>query len=108
MSRITTHVLDTAHGMPAAGVPVRLLDGDGVTIGTGHTDADGRVKELGPEELAAGVYTLVFDTQRYFDLIEVEAFYPSVTIAFHVRDPDEHFHVPLLLNPFGFSTYRGS
>lgn len=108
MSRVTTHVLDTAHGMPAAGVPVELRDAAGAVLGSGQTNADGRVKELGPEELGAGVYTLVFDTGRYFDLIEVEAFYPRVTIDFEIVDPDEHFHVPLLLSPFGFSSYRGS
>lgn len=108
MSRVTTHILDTAHGMPAAGVPVELRDAAGTVLGAGATNADGRVRELGPEELEAGVYTLVFDTARYFGLIEVEAFYPRVSIDFEILDPDEHFHVPLLLNPFGYSTYRGS
>ncbi len=108
MSKVTTHVLDTAHGMPAAGVPVTLLDGDGVILAQKQTDADGRVKELGPEELPAGRYALVFDTGRYFELIDLETFYPRVTIDFHIVDPDEHFHVPLLLSAFGYSTYRGS
>lgn len=108
MSKVTTHVLDTAHGMPAAGVPVTLHDGDGVILARGQTDADGRVKELGPDELPAGRYSLVFDTARYFELIDLETFYPRVTIDFHIADPDEHFHVPLLLSAFGYSTYRGS
>ncbi len=108
MSRITTHVLDIAHGMPAAGVPVTLRDGAGVILARAQTDADGRVKELGPEELPAGSYCLVFDTARYFELIDLETFYPRVTIDFAIVDPDEHFHVPLLLSAFGYSTYRGS
>ena len=108
MSKVTTHVLDTAHGMPAAGIPVSLRDGDGVILARGQTDADGRVKELGPEELPAGRYALVFDTARYFELIDLEGFYPRVTIDFQIVDPDEHFHLPLLLSAFGYSTYRGS
>ena len=108
MSKVSTHVLDTAHGLPAAGVPVTLRAGDGRLLGEGRTNADGRVSELGPDELPAGTYTLTFDTARYFELIDCEAFYPRVTIDFAIVDPDEHFHVPLLLNPFGYSTYRGS
>jgi 5-hydroxyisourate hydrolase len=108
MSKVSTHVLDTAHGLPAAGVPVTLRDGDGVILAQKQTNADGRVSELGPDELPAGTYTLVFDTARYFELIDREGFYPRVTIDFEIVDPDEHFHVPLLLNPFGYSTYRGS
>jgi 5-hydroxyisourate hydrolase len=108
MSRVTTHVLDTAHGMPAAGVPVSLVDSVGVVLAQKETDADGRVKELGPDELPAGHYSLVFDTARYFELIDIETFYPRVTIDFAIIDPDEHFHVPLLLSAFGYSTYRGS
>ncbi len=108
MSKVTTHVLDTARGLPAAGVPVTLLDAGGVILAQKQTDADGRVEELGPEELTAGSYTLVFDTARYFELIDLETFYPRVTIDFAIVDPDEHFHVPLLLSAFGYSTYRGS
>lgn len=108
MSKVSTHVLDTAHGLPAAGVPVTLRDGDGVVLAQKQTNADGRVAELGPDELPAGTYTLIFDTARYFELIDREGFYPRVTIDFEIVDPDEHFHVPLLLNPFGYSTYRGS
>ncbi len=108
MSKVTTHVLDTAHGMPAAGIPVTLRDSDGVILAQKQTDADGRVKELGPDELRAGNYTLTFDTARYYELIELETFYPRVTIDFTIADPDEHFHVPLLLSAFGYSTYRGS
>ncbi|CAN5389513.1 hydroxyisourate hydrolase [soil metagenome] len=108
MSKITTHVLDTARGMPAAGITVTLRDADGAILAQKQTDADGRVKELGPEELPAGVYALVFDTARYYELIELDTFYPRVTIDFEIVHPDEHFHVPLLLGAFGYSTYRGS
>jgi 5-hydroxyisourate hydrolase len=109
MSAITTHVLDTSRGRPAAGVPVRLEHAGGV-LGSGATDADGRLRDLLPPDapLAAGVYRLVFDTGVYFRAQGTEGFYPHVAIDFEVRDGAQHYHVPLLLNPFGFSTYRGS
>lgn len=109
MSAITTHVLDTARGRPAAGVPVRLEHG-GTVLGSGATDADGRLRGLTPADgpLAPGVYRLVFDTGAYFRAQGTEAFYPHVSIDFHVRDGAQHHHVPLLLSPFGYSTYRGS
>jgi 5-hydroxyisourate hydrolase len=109
MSAITTHVLDTSRGRPAAGVPVRL-EHAGATLGAGFTDADGRLRDLLPAgaPLRAGVYRLVFDTGAYFRGQGVEAFYPHVGIDFEVRDGAQHHHVPLLLNPFGYSTYRGS
>ena len=106
---ITTHVLDTSRGRPAAGVPVRLERG-GAMLGSGRTDADGRLRDLLPPHipLHAGVYRLVFETGVYFREAGVEAFYPHVSIDFEVRDPAQHHHVPLLLSPFGYSTYRGS
>ena len=109
MSAITTHVLDTSRGRPAAGVPVRLEHAGGI-LGSGFTDADGRVRDLLPPDapLAAGVYRLVFDTGAYFRELAVEAFYPHVSIDFQVRDGGQHYHVPLLLSPFGYQTYRGS
>jgi 5-hydroxyisourate hydrolase len=109
MSSITTHVLDTSRGRPAAGVPVRLEQA-GTVLGSGTTDADGRLRDLLPADapLAAGVYRLVFDTGAYFGAAGTEAFYPQVTIDFQVRDGAQHYHVPLLLSPFGYSTYRGS
>lgn len=114
MSAITTHVLDTARGRPAAGVPVYLEwvsgeRGPGV-IGRGVTDADGRLRTLLPPEagLQPGTYRLVFDTDAYFAERRQEAFYPEVSIVFTVRDAGEHYHVPLLLSPYGYSTYRGS
>ena len=113
MSRITTHVLDTARGRPAAGVRVRLerLSGSGVELlGQGSTDDDGRLRDLvvGGATLAEGSYRLVFDTATYFAAHDVVAFYPQVAIDFDVSDASQHYHVPLLLSPFGYSTYRGS
>ncbi len=104
MSAITTHVLDTAAGRPAAGIAVRLEGPDGV-LGTGVTDQDGRVRELGPAVVPAGRYRLVFDTESYFD---DGSFFPEVAVTFTVTDPAAHHHVPILLSPFAFSTYRGS
>lgn len=107
---LSTHVLDTSIGRPAADVPVRLeARGPGGSAGgweyvlDGRTDADGRVKGWGVA--AAGVYRLVFGTGDY---LGPDAFYPEVTVAFRITDPAEHYHVPLLLSPFGYSTYRGS
>ncbi|UYM05541.1 hydroxyisourate hydrolase [Solicola gregarius] len=111
MSAITTHVLDTAAGSPASGVPVRLelLDGEPPTIlGDGRTDVDGRIADLGPDRAETGTYRLRFDTAAYFASTGSDGFYPEVVISFAVRDPDQHYHVPLLLSPFGYSTYRGS
>jgi 5-hydroxyisourate hydrolase len=115
VSRITTHVLDTSSGRPAEGVPVLLEraapEGEGwEEIGRGTTDADGRLGDLAPNgrRLAGGRYRLTFDTGAYFTRSGREAFFPEVTVVFTVADGDEHAHVPLLLNPFGYSTYRGS
>jgi 5-hydroxyisourate hydrolase len=107
MSQISTHVLDTSVGRPAPGVTVELSAEDRV-VASGVTDADGRLMELGPERLEAGPYRLRFATGEYFQKTGRETFYPSVSIDFSVGEPDEHFHVPLLISPFGFSTYRGS
>lgn len=114
MSAITTHVLDTARGRPAAGVPVALererAPGDYESLGTGATDADGRLRTLLPEgrPLEPGTYRLTFDTGAYFAATGADAFYPVAQITFRVAAPGEHYHVPLLLAPFGYSTYRGS
>ncbi|OZM74113.1 hydroxyisourate hydrolase [Amycolatopsis antarctica] len=105
MGTVTTHVLDTALGRPAAGVPVRLEDSAGAEVGSGRTDVDGRVRDLGPKELSAGVYRLVFGTGEY---LGPDAFFPEVTVCFRIADPVSHHHVPLLLSPFSYSTYRGS
>jgi 5-hydroxyisourate hydrolase len=113
MSAITTHVLDTAIGRPAAGVAVTLerisAVGTGEVLGTGVTDYDGRLRDLAPPgQLIPGVYRLRFDVGAYFADAELDAFYPDVAISFRVRGGTEHYHVPLLLSPFGYSTYRGS
>ena len=114
MSAITTHVLDTSRGRPAGGVAVRLeLEGAARSwrqIGKGATDDDGRARNLLPEGFALhpGIYRLIFDTGSYFAAQATEAFYREVVIVFTVNDPAQHYHVPLLLSPFGYSTYRGS
>ncbi|HEY3709786.1 MAG TPA: hydroxyisourate hydrolase [Amycolatopsis sp.] len=105
MSLVTTHVLDTAAGKPAAGIPVRFEREDGKPIADGATDDDGRIRDLGPETLAPGVYRLIFDTGAY---LGPDAFFPDVTIAFRITDGTAHHHVPVLLSPFAYSTYRGS
>ena len=110
MSQVTTHVLDAAFGTPAVGVGVSLdrQTPDGWSeVGGGATDADGRIAALGPDRLAPGVYRLVFATGDYFDATRRPAFYPEVQIAFRLSGT-EHYHVPLLLSPFAYSTYRGS
>ena len=114
MSRITTHVLDIALGRPAAGVPIVLerQDADGAwrPLGSATTDADGRIRDLLPAGVpfAAGAHRLVFDTGNYFRSLKAQAFYPRVTVEFAVTDPAAHHHVPLLLSPYAYSTYRGS
>jgi 5-hydroxyisourate hydrolase len=101
---LSTHVLDTAAGRPAAGVAVRLESRDGDVLDQGVTDRDGRVGSLGGELGPAG-YVLRFDTGAYWS--SVSGFFPEVVIVFTVAD-DRHHHVPLLLSPYGYSTYRGS
>jgi 5-hydroxyisourate hydrolase len=114
MSPITTHVLDTAHGRPAAGMAVALhllaADGEARELGRGATDADGRLKTLlSPDAaLEPGTYRLSFDTGGWYAARGESSFYPRVRILFTVSDPAAHYHVPLLLSPYGYSTYRGS
>jgi 5-hydroxyisourate hydrolase len=113
MKSISTHVLDTSRGRPAAGVPVRLERDDGggrfTVLCDASTDADGRVKGLVPEgQLTAGTFRVRFDTGAYFAAQGVEAFYPEAVIMFVVKDAAAHYHVPLLLAPYAYSTYRGS
>jgi 5-hydroxyisourate hydrolase len=104
LSTISTHVLDTSRGKPAAGIRVELAFG-GAIIGSGVTDQDGRVRNLVADgvSLGAGSYRLTFSVRDYF----ARSFYDEVVINFRI-DADEHYHVPLLLSPFGYSTYRGS
>ena len=109
---VSTHVLDTASGQPAAGIPVTLRrredTGAWNEVGSGITDEDGRVKELSSDPLEAGDYRLEFDTAPYFKVAGTSAFFPEVLVVFRVIDPSAHHHVPLLLSPFGYSTYRGT
>ncbi|MFT4230110.1 MAG: hydroxyisourate hydrolase [Microbacterium sp.] len=106
-SPLTTHILDATSGSPATGVEVVLTDAEGAELARGTTDADGRLG-LGAGSLASGDYALSFATRAYFSARGVDAFYPSVSVSFTVVDPDRHYHVPLLLSPFAYSTYRGS
>ena len=111
MTGITTHVLDTTRGCPAAGVPVvleRAEDSGWQAVGSGITDADGRVSDLLSSAPEGGRYRLTFDTGAYFGSLGVAGFYPEVSVTFVVARGEGHCHVPLLLSPFGYSTYRGS
>lgn len=111
MATITTHVLDTARGKPAVDVTVTLeaLDGGATqVIGRGATDQDGRLKTLSGAGVPPGTYRLTFDTGAYFARHGDDAFFPHAHIEFVIKDAGAHFHVPLLLSPFAYSTYRGS
>jgi 5-hydroxyisourate hydrolase len=114
MKRISTHVLDTARGKPAAAVPVRLerQDGSGkwIQLFYGETDHDGRCMQLLSEgaELMEGTYRLAFETEAYFAAQKTQGLYPVVEVTFRVGSGESHFHIPLLLSPNGYSTYRGS
>jgi 5-hydroxyisourate hydrolase len=114
ISRISTHVLDIALGKPAARVPVRLehqeKDGRWLTLAFSTTDADGRCAQMLAESqsLAEGRYRLVFDTANYHAAQNVAGLYPVVEITFAVRKGESQFHIPLLLSPNGYTTYRGS
>ena len=114
MKGISTHILDTASGRPASGVAVKL-EARGAyerwrEIGQGATNADGRVQNLLPPDfpLEARVYRLCFNTRDYFAAQGTDSFYPQVVVVFEVRDIEQHYHVPLLLSPYGYTTYRGS
>jgi 5-hydroxyisourate hydrolase len=114
MTRISTHILDLMHGKPATAVPVRLekqkSGGDWRLLNSARTDDNGRCPQLLPEaeDFSAGVYRLIFDTGSYFAQQKVDGLYPVVEITFHAREGELHFHIPLLLSPNGYSTYRGS
>jgi 5-hydroxyisourate hydrolase len=108
MSYITTHVLDATAGRPAAGVAVTLATLAGEVVATGVTNDDGRVADLGPDALEAGDYRIDFGTGDYFAGQGQATFYPEVSITFSIDAEQGHYHVPLLLSPFAYSTYRGS
>lgn len=118
-SYVTAHVLDASTGTPARGVSVTLSSADSAkgpgdqpaatdVIAEAVTDDDGRVSSLGPEQLASGVYRITFGTGDYFAARGQETFYPQVQVDFRVDEAQAHYHVPLLLSPFAYSTYRGS
>lgn len=104
---LSTHVLDAVAGRPATGISVTLTDAAGARLTTGATDDDGRIARLA-DDLPAGLYRLHFDTGAYFAAMVVPAFYPEIVIAFEITDPAGKYHVPVLLSPYAYSTYRGS
>ena len=114
MSTISTHILDTSRGRPASGVSVTLEvlnAGEGWSgLAEGETDADGRVSQFGvsDSQLVPGTYRLVFAVEKYFESLQQRSFYPEVVVTFFIEAAIEHYHVPLLISPFGYSTYRGS
>ncbi|PCI61407.1 MAG: hydroxyisourate hydrolase [Gammaproteobacteria bacterium] len=113
MSQITTHILDTTRGKPAVAVPIALFQQQGnewLQLGAGKTNQDGRIADLLANDvlLAAGVYRMHFDTNSYFNANDESGFYPFVDIVFEINGDGEHYHIPLLLTAYGYSTYRGS
>ena len=112
MSQLTTHILDTTRGKPAQGIPIvlyRQQDKEWIEKAKGITNTEGRIVDFLSKDvlLDFGIYKLKFNTREYFDILAIETFYPYIEIVFEIKTND-HYHVPLLLNPFGFSTYRGS
>lgn len=113
MTQITSHILDTSLGSPAQGVPISLLqqtDDRWMPLGSGETNADGRVSDfIGNDNvLPAGIYKLSFELRDYYKKRNTQSFYPYAEVVFEIAGDGQHYHVPLLLNPFGYSTYRGS
>ena len=108
MSYISAHVLDAAAGVPAAGVAVRLTGADGTAVAESVTDSDGRVGDLGPDRLDPGVYQVTFGSGDYFAGRRVDSFHPQVSVLFTVAADQAHYHIPLLLSPYSYTTYRGS
>ncbi len=114
MKRISTHILDMVHGSPVLDVPVRLemqtLVGNWQLLNSASTDQDGRCAQLlaEGEDLSAGVYRLIFEIGSYYGRHKIDALYPVVEVTFQVREGESHFHIPLLLSPNGYTTYRGS
>ena len=114
MSTISTHIIDTSRGKPASAVAVYLesqnSDESWTQLTHAWTDEEGRVKPffLLEEPLPAGTYRLVFDTEAYFSTLEINCFYPQVCVVFTIKEEPQHYHIPLLISPFGYSTYRGT
>lgn len=107
MTHVSTHVLDAVTGRPATGVAVMLSDAEGAVLADTHTDDDGRVGDLYIGELS-GLHRLRFDTAAYFAGLRIPSFYPEIVIAFEIDDVTTKYHVPVLLSPYAYSTYRGS
>jgi 5-hydroxyisourate hydrolase len=109
---LSTHVLDTMRGTPAAGLDVTLsrreADGGWKEVGVAATDSDGRIRSFTEDDLDAGEYRLSFDIRPYFERSGIGVFYPEVSVVFSLEDPSAHLHVPLLLSAFGYTTYRGT
>lgn len=105
---ISSHILDTNLGKPAVNVSIQLFDEDSKLIGSAKTNADGRVTDFGLKDFKKGAYSLEFATAEYFKTLGTETFFPKAVIHFYVKDASQHFHIPLLISPFAYSTYRGS
>ncbi|MCL6247978.1 hydroxyisourate hydrolase [Acinetobacter sp. ANC 4945] len=105
---ISSHILDTNLGKPAANVRIQLFNADGELLGSAQTNADGRVNDFALKDFTAGAYSLEFATAEYFQTLNTETFFPKAVIHFYVKDASQHFHIPLLISPFAYSTYRGS
>jgi 5-hydroxyisourate hydrolase len=108
MSLISAHVLDAVAGVPAAGMKVTLTGETGEEIAAAVTDSEGRIGDLGPERLPPGHYQVTFDTASYFTSRGRDTFFPRVMVSFTVSEGEPHYHVPLLLSPYSYTTYRGS
>ncbi len=108
MSFISAHVLDAVNGVAAQGIAVSLVDGEGQLVGEAVTDLDGRVTDLGPDHLEPGEYAVTFATAPYFAARDRGTFFPRVTVHFTVAPGESHYHVPLLLSTFSYTTYRGT
>ena len=113
MSQITTHVLDTSRGCPAAGIPITLSvwqENNWALLNSGITNADGRISDLLTHDtiLPAGRYKMCFVLEKYFHDTQQAIFYPLADVVFDIPGDGQHYHIPLLLSPYGYSTYRGS
>jgi len=113
MTQITSHILDTSRGSPAQNVLITLLqqhEDDWIMLGSAATDSDGRVGDFGAQvvQLPAGIYKLSFYLSEYYSALQQKCFYPYLDVAFEIDGDGQHYHLPLLLNPFGYTTYRGS
>ena len=105
---ISTHILDTHLGEPAANVTIRLYNAQGQCLATSQTNDDGRISDFGLSEFVVGDYSLEFEIAEYFHRLNTQTFFPKAVIHFSVKDTQQHYHIPLLISPYAYSTYRGS